>query len=92
MAELTVDMTYGNALFQVAREMNCVAEMKKELLAIDKVFKETQLFLRPHRRQGERLVQCRLQVLKGNGNVQGLAVSLRPGLDVQLDGFKELVP
>lgn len=44
MAELTVDMTYGNALFQVAREMNCVADMEEELMAIDKVFEETPEF------------------------------------------------
>ena len=36
MAELTVDRTYGNALFEAASELDRIEEVEEELKALDK--------------------------------------------------------
>ncbi|HKM28275.1 MAG TPA: ATP synthase F1 subunit delta [Anaerovoracaceae bacterium] len=40
MAELTVAMTYGNALFMAAQEVGKIDEIKEEIEAVNEVFQE----------------------------------------------------
>jgi F0F1-type ATP synthase delta subunit len=40
MAELTVDMTYGKALFEAASDMNKEEQILEEALALQEILKE----------------------------------------------------
>lgn len=44
MAELTVDMTYGNALFRAAEDMNKIEIIEEEALEIVKIFEGEPIF------------------------------------------------
>jgi F-type H+-transporting ATPase subunit delta len=44
MAELTIDLTYGTALFEVASELNKVDVILEEIQAVNKIFEENPSF------------------------------------------------